>query len=191
MEFLDYTKKLNDLVISLQDKEEIISDEDIIKAIFYMNNMYIDNAGDCLIFLSALNLCNAYVKQNNSKISYTFKKGIEYIINVLNYRDIKDIYINCSNNDGKLYIFQIGNIQFSFHDEKKVEINERYLKEISWDGIRKQKCAKTIFDSAINNKICVTNITYRGKDLCEQLEKMLDNYKLGNIKFEDLIHFQL
>ena len=92
MKFLEYTKELNKLVINLGDKEEIIDEEDLIKAIFYMNNMYIDDTGDCLIFLSALNLCNSYVKQDKSRIGYTFKKGIEYIINVLNfYNDKKPI----------------------------------------------------------------------------------------------------
>ena len=106
-----------------EDTDELvkeITEEDIIKAIAYINNIYIDDTGDCLIFLSALNLCNAYVKQNNSKITYSFKKGIEYIIDILNYRRLKNIYINRSSN---LFIFQIGHIQFSFHDEKKVEIN--------------------------------------------------------------------
>lgn len=191
MKFLDYTKELNNVAKKMQDESEVILEEDLVKAVFYLNNMYIDDVGDCLIFLSALNLCNAYVKQDNSKISYTFKKGIGYILGVLNNRDIKDIYINCANNDGKLYIFQIGDIQFSFHDEKKVEIKEKYLKDLSWDGIRKQKCAKVIFDLATKNRIRVTNKTYRGKDLSEALKRVLDNYKNNKIDIKDLVHFQL
>ena len=191
MEFLDYTKKLNKLATELQDDNEIISDEDIIKAIYYLNNMYIGNTGDCLIFLSALNLCNAYVKNNKDKISYTFKKGIGYILEVLNYRDINDIYINCCNDKGKLYIFQIGDIQFSFHDEKNVVIRDKYLKELSWDGVRKQKCAKVVFESAINNRIRVTNMTYRGRILDEKVMEMLNNYRNCKIKFDDLTRFQL
>ena len=191
MKFLEYTKELNELVINFGDKEEIIDEEDLIKAIFYMNNMYIDDTGDCLIFLSALNLCNSYVKQDKSRIGYTFKKGIEYIINVLNYRDIKDIYVGNSNNNGNLYIFQIGDIQFSFHDEKKVEINEKYLKDLSWDGVRKQKCAKYIFEMAIKNEIRVTNKTYRGNQLNKKLDETLENYRMKKIKIEDLLRFQL
>lgn len=191
MEFLDYTKKLNDLVINYQGDKEVISDDDIIKAMFYLNNMYVLDTGDCLIYLSALNLCNTYVKQDNSKIGYTFKKGIKNIIDILNNRDIKDIYINCSNNDGKLYLFQIGDIQFSFHDEKKLEINEKYIKELSWDGVRKQKCAKLIFNSTTDNKIRVTNKTYYGNNLDEVFEKMLMDYRNDKINFEDLIRFKL
>lgn len=191
MKFLEYTKELNELVINFGDKEEIIDEEDLIKAIFYMNNMYIDDTGDCLIFLSALNLCNSYVKQDKSRIGYTFKKGIEYIINVLNYRDIKDIYVGNSNNNGNLYIFQIGDIQFSFHDEKKVEINEKYLKDLSWDGVRKQKCAKYIFEMAIKNEIRVTNKTYRGNQLNKKLDEMLENYRMKKTNVRELLVFKM
>ena len=156
-----------------------------------MNNMYIDDTGDCLIFLSALNLCNSYVKQDKSRIGYTFKKGIEYIINVLNYRDIKDIYVGNSNNNGNLYIFQIGDIQFSFHDEKKVEINEKYLKDLSWDGVRKQKCAKYIFEMAIKNEIRVTNKTYRGNQLNKKLDEMLENYRMKKTNVRELLVFKM
>lgn len=188
MDFLEYTKELNKIAINLQETNEEITEEDIIKAIAYINNIYIDDTGDCLIFLSALNLCNAYVKQNNSKITYSFKKGIEYIIDILNYRRLKNIYINRSSN---LFIFQIGHIQFSFHDEKKVEINKEYLCDISWDGIKKQKCAKSIFNSAINNKICVTNKTLRGKNLKEKITKIIEDYQLEKTNIKDLMSIKL
>lgn len=191
MDFLEYTKELNEMVIGLQDSIEVINEEDIIKAIFYINNMYIDNTGDCLIFLAALNLCNAYVKYDRNNIGYSFKKGIEYIIDVLNYRNINDIYINCVNNNGMLYLFQIGDIQFSFHDEKRVVIDNRYLKDLSWDGVRKQKCAKFIFESVINSKLRVSNKTYRGKCLSNELDKLLDNYREKNIDIKDLMVFKI
>lgn len=191
MEFLNYTRELNELAKKYQDSNEIISDDDLIKAIFYLNNMYINDTGDCLIFLASLNLCNAYLKQDKNKISYSFKKGIEYLIQVLNNRDIKDIFVSYTNDNGKLYIFQIGNIQFSFHDEKIIEINEKYLRELSWDGIRKQRCAKVIFDSTIKNKLRVTNNTYRGKKISDKLEKVLDNYKNKKVNIGDLLIFRM
>lgn len=189
MEFLKYTKELNELAKKLQDTQEIISEEDIIRAVAYLNNIYINDTGDCLIFLSALNLCNTYVKQNNSKIGYSFKKGIKYLIDILNYRNILDIYINRNKNNGTLFIFQIGDIQFSFHDEKKTEINEKYIKDLSWDGIKKQRCAKTIFYSTINSQLRVTNQTYRGKNLREKVAKELKNYNKNDIN--DLITLKL
>lgn len=191
MEFIKYTKELNNLAKNHQDELETILDDDIIRAVTYLNNIYIDNTGDCLIFLSALNLCNTYVKQNNSKIGYSFKKGIKYLIDVLNYRDIQDVYIDCNKNNGTLYLFQIGDIQFSFHDEKKVEINKKYLKELSWDGIRKQKCAKSIFYSTINNNLRVTNKTYRGKKLKEKVEKTIQQHNEEKSNIKELISLKL
>lgn len=191
MEFLNYTKELNALAINSQDIVENISEEDLIRAIFYLNNMYINDTGDCLIFLACLNLCNTYVKYDRNKIGYSFKKGIEYIIEVLNNRDIKDIYVNCTKSDGQVYIFQIGNVQFSFHDEKDVFIDSKYVKDLSWDGVRKQKCAKAIFESVVNNKLRVTGKTYRGKLLDEMLDKTIDNYKNDKVDIRDLLVFKM
>ena len=188
MEFINYTKKLNILAKKLQNETEIINEEDIVKAITYINNMIIEDTGDCLIFLSSLNLCNAYVKQTNSKIGYTFKKYIEYLVDILNHKSIKDIHISKIKNNGTLIIFQIGQIQFSFHDEKKIEINEKYLSELTWDGIKKQKCAKSIFYSATNNKIRTTNKTFRNHDLEEKVNKTLKNYQLEKTDIQDLIY---
>lgn len=191
MEFINYTKELNQLAIDHQEEIEPILEEDIIKAIAYLNNIYIDDTGDCLIFLAALNLCNAYVKQNNSQISYSFKKGIEYILDILNYKTIDDIYVNQIKNNGTLFIFQIGHIQFSFHDEKTVSINERYLKNLSWDEVKKQKCAKSIFNSAINNEMRVTNKTFRGKNLREKIAKTIENYQLSKSNLKDLMKLKI
>ena len=191
MEFLTYTKELNKLAKNLQESTEIIEEEDIIRAVSYLNNIYIENTGDCLIFLSALNLCNTYVKQNNSRIGYSFKKGIKHLIDILNYRNIKDIYIDSTQNKGTLFIFQIGEIQFSFHDEKKTEINEKYQKELSWDGIKKQKCAKSIFYSTINNQLRVTDKTYRGHNLKNKVEKTIANYKEDKTNIKELITLAL
>lgn len=187
MDFIKYTKELNEIAKNSQLEFEIINEEDVIKAITYLNNIYIEDVGDCLIYLSALNLCNTYVKQTNSKIGYTFKKGIKSLIDTLNYRDISDINISREKNNGTLFLFQIGEIQFSFHDEKPVEINEKYLKDLSWDGVKKQKCAKTLFNLVINNEIRTTNKTYRGKNLKEKVEKTLENYKTKKIEIKDVL----
>lgn len=187
MEFSKYTDSLNKYVLSNQIKKEEILEEDIIMAISYINNIDINDCGDCLIFLSAINLCNAYVKQDNSKIGYYFKKCVTKFIEVLNEKDISNIYVNRVNDKNTLYIFQISNIQFSFHDEKKVDINNKYYKELKWDGIRKQNCAKTIFLSAINNNINVSNRARDGSDLNMKIANILDNYYKKIVDIQDLL----
>lgn len=150
MNIKTFTKKINDKAIKLQSITETIEEKDINIALENLNHLKINNLYDCLIYLASINLCNAYVKQVNSKIGYSFKKYIKTFIETINNLEIPNLYINKTNNNGTLYIFQIENIQFSFHDEKDVEINEKYKKEITWDGIKKQKCAKTIFYLIIN-----------------------------------------
>ena len=54
MNFINYTKELNNIAKNLQEANEIILEKDAVKAITYLNNIYIEDAGDCLIFLSAL-----------------------------------------------------------------------------------------------------------------------------------------
>lgn len=187
MEFSKYTDKLNKYVLSNNQEKEEILEEDIIMAISYINNIDINDCGDCLIFLSAINLCNAYVKQDNSKIGYYFKKCVTKFIEILNEKDISNIYVNRVSDKNTLYIFQVSNIQFSFHDEKKVDINTRYNKELKWDGIRKQNCAKTIFLSAINNNINVSNKARDGSDLHMKIANILDNYYKEIVDIQDLL----
>lgn len=187
MSFEVYTDNLNELVKKMQTEKELIEDIDVIRAIGYINNIYISDIGDCLIFLSAINLCNAYVKQNDSKIDYYFKKCITKFIEMLNDRDISNIYVNKIKNNSTLYLFQVSNIQFSFHDEKIVDINSKYLRDLNWDGIRKQNCAKTIFLSAINNNIDVSNKSIDGNDLNLKISNILDDYYNKKINIEDLL----
>lgn len=187
MSFEVYTDNLNELVKKMQTEKELIEDIDVIRAIGYINNIYINNTGDCLIFLSAINLCNAYVKQNDSKIDYYFKKCITKFIEMLNDRDISNVYVNKIKDNSTLYLFQVSNIQFSFHDEKIVDINSKYLRDLNWDGIRKQNCAKTIFLSAINNNIDVSNKSIDGSDLNLKISNILDDYYNKKINIEDLL----
>ena len=80
MEFLKFTDELNKEAIRLKNISEDIMEEDLVMAITYLNNIYIEDIGDVLIFLSALNLCNAYVKNNIS----SYRKKI--FLDVENYR---------------------------------------------------------------------------------------------------------
>lgn len=77
-----------------------------------------------------------------------------------------------------LVVTQLGKIQFSFHN---VKLSKNRMvaqqKHLEWDGIRKQQCASTIFHLAIQSNICVTNITWRNKNLKAKVERSFDNYK--------------
>ena len=93
------------------------------------------------------------------------------------------------NNSGNLYIFQIGYLQFSFHDEKKIEIDKYYYQELKWDGIKKQPCAKTIFKRIINNDLFKQALTMQGENIYNKSNELLTSYKNNIISFEDIINY--
>ena len=187
---IQFTKELNEYAKNNLNNE-IIPKEDLIRAIYYMNNIFIESEEDILIFLSALNLCNAYIKQNKNNISYSFKKGITTIIKIANNYQFDNLKIYTTSDNGNLYLFQLGYIQFSFHDEKKVEINSHYYKKLIWDGVKKQSCAKTIFDKIINHKIFKQALTFEGENIYNKSCELISNYKNNKISFEDIINYYL
>ena len=184
----ELTSELNEYAKNYQDNHEIINKEDIIKAIYYIDNLFINNELDVLIYLLSLNLFNAYAKQETNHDIYKFKKSIGTLINIINNKNIANIKICQTNNNGNLYIFQIGNIQFSFHDEKKVTINEFYYQEMTWDGIKKQPCAKTIFNNCLDNKLTNTCITTTGKPIKLLINKLIADYHNNILSFEEIIN---
>ena len=150
---LELTKELNEYAKNNQDKYDFMLEEDLNKALYYIDNLEINNDIDVLVFLLAMNLCNAYSKKVDNHNIYKFKKSIGTIIHVLNNRHIDNINICRIQDKGSLYIFKIGNIQFSFHDEKVIEIDPFYHLDMVWDGIKKQPSAKTLFYMVIDNPI--------------------------------------
>ena len=186
--FISFTNELNDYAKNYTGEREIIGKEEIILAKYYINNLYIENEIDVLIFLSAMNLYNAYIKQNKYTITYSFKKNIGTLIKTINECQFNDIKICESIDLGHTYIFTIGNIQFSFHDEKRIEIDNRYIQDIKWDAIKKQPCAKTLFLRIINNDEAKLSLTTTGENIYEKSNELLENYKQNKVSFEDIIN---
>ena len=84
----ELTNELNGYAKKYNSANEIIDKEDIIKAIYFIDNLYIDNEIDVLVFLLSLNLCNAYAKQIDNHDIYKFKKDIATLIKIINERNI-------------------------------------------------------------------------------------------------------
>lgn len=183
----ELTNELNEYAKNYHDKSELITKEDFIRAVYYINNLFIDNELDVLVFLLSLNLCNAYAKQVANHDVYKFKKDIATLIKIINERNIPNVYACQTNNNGNLYIFQVSNIQFSFHDEKKVEISELYYKDMTWDGIRKQPCAKTLLDKVLSNKLTDNMLNMDGELIKESINKLIDDYRNKVISFDEIV----
>ncbi len=183
----ELTMLLNEYAKNYNGEVETVTDEDFIRALYYLDNLFINSEIDVLIYLSALNLCNSYAKQQTDHDVYKFKKALATIIDILNDHHLPNIKICMTNNEGNLFIFKVHNIQFSFHDEKKLEIDEYYHEDMEWDSIRKQPCAKTLFDKASNNALAIRSITTTGKPISLLANKLVEDYHNKVLTFEEII----
>lgn len=191
-DFEEYVERINRLCINLQDfDKEVVDDNLAYEAYSIIRNIKIEEAGDVLLYCCSMNLLNTYVKQKNSKIGYGFKDDIHYMTSILLNLDIEDVYIDYQDSES-LLVVQIFSIQFSFHYvKKKNEIislcNSHHHKKLEWDGIRKQKCAVSLFKKIRLNTLRTCGLTYRGKDLNDKIAKMMSVYKEGKSNFESLL----
>ncbi len=188
-ELLVLTNELNEYAKSYKGPNEIISKEDIILATYYINNLYIKDTSDVLLFLSSLNLYNAYAKQQATHEIYRFKKNITTLINIISKINVTNLKVCETKDSGNLYIFCIGNIQFSFHDEKKCEIPINYYQEMKWDGIRKQPCAKTIFNKIIDNSLTKNATTMEGENIHQKSSELLKEYHNKEIPLATITNY--
>lgn len=189
-EFKLFCDRLNNECIRLQDGDkEYISDEDAFASYVYVREMKLELEGDFLLFLACINLLNTYVKQNDAKIGYTFKREIDYFIAVCIRKNNNVLRISEENDGskGNLLMIQINSIQFSFHSALYKNDGIVLDNTIKWDGVRKQKCALTIYNNCRSNKLLRSNITYRGADLDMVVDRYLDNYRRGYMDFNSRI----
>lgn len=187
-----FCKTLNQECIRLQDYEkEYIPEEIAFEAYAYISQMKLELPGDFILFLSALNLLNTYVKQPGTRINYSFKKQIDYFLEVCLRKNKNILKIN-KNNDamGKLLMIKLNDIQFSFHGVncQYEGIDQNLDETMQWDGIRKQKCAVSIYQKCKDNQILRANITYRGTNLLKKVNKYVDNYKKGYMNFNSRLY---
>ena len=185
-----FCDELNDECRRLQNSDrEKISDDDAFRAYLYIKLTKLELAGDFLLFLACINLLNSYVKQDDAKIGYSFKREIDYFLEICLRKNSSMLKI-CEENDGNkgnLLIIQLYSIQFSFHSIKYRYSEVELDKNIEWDGIRKQKCALTIYRRCIDNKSLRSNITFRGDNLDSKIEQYMVSYRKGFMDFNSRI----
>lgn len=179
--FIGYTERMNTLAIWLQDTpQETISAKDILKACYCVKFMLLESSFDIVLFLSALNLCNTYVKQKNhhSSFSYGFKTHVIRAVSALSSIKCDNCYYDIQEEHGmNLVVFQLGSIQFSFHQVPRAkelisEASDNYRDApIKWDSVRKQNCAKSLFDMAFSNPYNSSKTT-SGADLHQSIDKL-------------------
>ena len=178
----------DNLIFSNIKEQEVISDIDVVKAYSILYHALVLNENDVYLFLSCINLLSTYAKQNKKKISYSFKSRIFFLNELLAYNDFKNIKVSYFYTKSQsLYMVMVNDVQFSFHNviiEKGAwDLLKKYQAQLSWDGIRKQMCAKTVFDVALS-KDNLTKQTRDYEDLMEFLDKKVKDFNNGLIKID-------
>ena len=171
--------------IKVQEHIDIV---DVVKAYTILYHAQVNNTYDIYLFLASINLLNTYVKQNKKAISYSFKSRIFFINELLAHNDFNDVKVNyLYSKKEQLYMFMVFDVQFSFHGiilESGIwDMLKRYQSQFSWDGIRKQMCAKTVFDTILKKKE-LTALTRDFRNLYDYLDEVVDRFNKGEIKLD-------
>ena len=186
-DLLEFRDKISNMQESAIPKE-IIAEEDIVKAMILLNLISYQKIADVFLGCAAINLVNSYVKQDNPKLGYNFKRHlIELLKGVEDINQPKTIQIDYDNrNNQQILMIVIWNFQFSY---KFIRYSEQIKKlqspkVLEWDGLRKQPYAKTIFDFALSSPF-ITQETLGGNNLMQKLNDEVELYKSGKYKFQN------
>jgi len=186
MGFKEELANFSDKIKELQTLEvaEYISDVDALAALIVLNFIKYEKVPDIFLSVAALNMLNRYVKQPKSQIGYQFRI---HIVNVLKgIEDInqkKSILVGYAPKRNNLLIIQFWDFQFSFQAEKMTEQVQNILSknQLDWDGIKKQPCAKSIFEFALKSD-WISNKTMKDEDLRELIHSEQVGYRKGEYK---------
>lgn len=198
-EFIEGINQLNRQMKAKQDLEkEVVSDEDAAKAIIIVKNMKINEIGDAFLFAAALNTLNTWVKQskeNKKSVGYFFKGTTEALCRHLMEHEDPDVQLELQQDQGMpLLVAQIGDMQFSFHQVNTGENGAKFAASdlenprLAWDGIRKQRCANSLFHFALENQYGRTNQMMDGSSFEEGLKEQMELYRSGAKTLPDLKH---
>lgn len=165
--------------------DEVVKLEDAIKAYYILYHAEVKTSSDVYLFLASINLLSTFAKQNKKRISYSFKSRLFFLNDLLIYNDFEDIKVCYQATIGScLYMIQVKDVQFSFHEVRiekgSWDLLKKYQAQLSWDRIRKQKCAETVFNTALN-KSDLTKLTRNYEDLYTKLDEVVDRFNKGEL----------
>jgi hypothetical protein len=173
------------LSLENNSKEEEIEAKQAKKAYLLLKTMALNTKEDYFLFLSAINLLNAYTKKDYAtdefKKAYSHKQYIEQAINSA-IMDEKEILTFSHNKDGKggVLIVNIDDVQFSFHSvlpSAKMQLVMRdnlfEHEQEKWSGIRLQPVASSLFEDSIklNNLSQQTIVGCTVKALLDEVDE--------------------
>ena len=179
----EYFNEIQKISISKQDDVEHVSEEYLMRAYVIINNIIYKNKFDVFLGCAALNLINTFANQKERGFSYLFKEKIGALLDAaLQYNEIKLSYDDEKSN--RMVYFQFYNFQFSFFVSYvfSKQLGDEFKDNLVWDGIRKQKCAITIFNYALNNDL-ISHFARNGELIYNVLKNEEEDFFNGKYKF--------
>lgn len=190
MGFKDELKAFEQVVLGLQasNEREYITDEEAVAAINILNVAQYNKVPDVFLGCAAFNLLNVYVKQKNNMLSCNFHRHIHNILKgVEDVNQPKTIKVSFDSSDNlSLLIVAFWGFQFSFQSMRLTDQVKALSKncKLVWDGIRKQKCAATIFKFAYEST-WISNKTLGGECLRDYIDNEIEAFLNGDYAIED------
>lgn len=181
----DVTTLSKKLKSQIDNNKEYIEEKDVIKAMNILNYAVYRNIADIFLGCAAINLVNAYVKQDDAKLNYEFRRHLIRILKAIEKVEDKNILVIYDDSKGlRILMIQIAGFQFSFKSERLSQLTKilSQKNKIPWDGMRKQFFATTIFNFALDSKY-ISNMTRKNESLREYLASEISNYEHGAYKF--------
>ena len=188
-----YMKNLKEILkndqhkyVLLQDNEkEYVSIEDAALAYTIIKDISYKDVPDFYLGSASLNLLNTYVKQKDSLIDYRFKKYTKTLIETLANTNIDGIKMDLQIDKGmRLLMIQLHDeIQFSFHrpsidNELFDKLHKKSIEGgLTFDGVRKQKCANTVFHNALKAS-CIDVDTLKNSSSYITMKNNIESLKL-------------
>lgn len=189
--FKSFCRSLNECCMMAQDTgKEQVDESTAVKALYIVKYMKIGGLGDALLYSTALNVLNTYVKQDNGDrpyIGYFFKKYANYLADYLINNAGESINLELQEDRGmSLLVVDLFGIQCSYHRVNIKSSDRRICHSggvpgIKWDGVRKQSCANTLFYGALANTFGRTDRDIWGNDLLVGMNGAFADY-LGKRK---------
>lgn len=173
-------------------EKEYVDENTAASALYCISHIVFGNLADVCLFCAANNLLNLYVKQSDANISYYFKSSVFRLTALLECADLDDLFISEEKDDNNnlVSIIQIKNVQFSFHSLKilseRFNVKKKYIKNLEWDGIKKQHCGLSIFKLVLNNSHLLSNKSTTRNNLLDEMNRVEEMVKSKKISIEQL-----
>ena len=180
-------KKNNNKKNNGENKEENKGESELelslnmaMEALAYVKTLKIKSTEDALLFMASANFVNKYIKIDKKNKFYYFKEDVFYAADILAAGKIPEIIYGFHKDEGvgRVLVIQIGEIQFSFHDNRKLDKYQNLSanQTLTWGKVRLQPHSKFVYEET--KKYVWSRYDIRKKvEVSEAAEKIIKSKK--------------